>query len=171
MNQYHVMLIAVFSLLIASALPAQAEIYKWEDKNGTVRYTDTPPPAGAKPLSTIGKKVTPPANQQPVTSTNATTNATEPSPKVDKVDGSSPEALAKKKRELEEVAKKNKAELDAQAKKREQNCATARTNYQTYSQGGRIYKTNENGERVYVDESDLAQGAAQAQRDMQEYCS
>ncbi|MDO8961370.1 MAG: DUF4124 domain-containing protein [Methylophilus sp.] len=168
MNQYRVMLIAVFSLLIASVLPAQAQIYKWEDKNGTVRYTDTPPPAGAKPLSTMGKKVAPPANQQPVKSTNATTNATEPSPKVD---GSSPEALAKKKRELEEVAKKNKAELDAQAKKKEQNCATARTNYQTYSQGGRIYKTNENGERVYVNESELAEGAAQAQRDMQEYCS
>src|SRR5262249_18033864 len=31
-------------LLLASALPAHAELYKWIDKNGIVNYTDAPPP-------------------------------------------------------------------------------------------------------------------------------
>jgi hypothetical protein len=171
MKQYFVIIATGMTMFIANVAPAHAEIYKWVDKDGTVRYTDTPPPAGAKPLSKIGKKVEKSAVEQPAVNTNVAPAPTEQSPKVDKKEDTSPEALAKKKRELEEVAKKNKAELEAQAKKKAQNCATARTNYQTYSQGGRIYKTNEKGERIYVDESELAEGAAQAQRDMQEYCS
>lgn len=168
------------SVLLITTLPAQAEIYKWVDKDGTVKYTDTPPPTGVKSLSTIGKKTAAPTAQAPSPETPQVTPGTNAKPqtpgaaKVDslgKSDNTSPEAQAKKKRELEEIAKKNKAELEAQAKKKELNCATARTNYQTYSQGGRIYKTNEKGERIYVDEKDLAEGAAQAQRDMQEYCN
>ena len=35
-----------FSLL-AFALTAQAQLYRWTDKSGKVHYTDTPPPANA----------------------------------------------------------------------------------------------------------------------------
>jgi hypothetical protein len=167
-------LMIALGVLLASALPVQAEIYKWVDKDGTVKYTDTPPPAGAKSLSTIGKKTVTPATPTPSPEASQVppgVNAKNQTSSTDKADSTTPEAQAKKKRELEEIAKKNKAELDAQAKKKELNCATAKTNYQTYSQGGRIYKTNEKGEREYVDEKGLADGAAQAQRDMQEYCN
>lgn len=168
------------SVLLITTLPVQAEIYKWVDKDGTVKYTDTPPPTGVKSLSTIGKKTVAPAAQTPSpeasqippgASTKIQTPNTAKAESAGKADNTTAEAQAKKKRELEEIAKKNKAELEAQAKKKELNCATAKTNYQTYSQGGRIYKTNEKGERIYVDEKDLAEGAAQAQRDMQEYCN
>lgn len=161
-------------MLLAAALPVQAEIYKWVDKDGTVKYTDTPPPPGIKSLSTMGKKTVTPATPTPSPESSQIppgVNAKNQTSSTGKADSLSPEAQAKKKRELEEIAKKNKAELDAQAKKKELNCATAKTNYQTYSQGGRIYKTNEKGEREYVDEKGLAEGAAQAQRDMQEYCN
>lgn len=169
-------LVMAFGTLLLTVLPVHAEIYKWVDKDGTVKYTDTPPPAGVKPLSKIGKKIVSPStasqpsnSEVPVAAPAA--NTKNQVPNVDKADSTTPEAQAKKKRELEEIAKKNKAELEAQAKKKELNCATAKTNYQTYSQGGRIYKTNEKGEREYVDEKGLAEGAAQAQRDMQEYCN
>ena len=33
---------------VAMAVPAAAELYKWTDADGTVHYTDTPPPANAK---------------------------------------------------------------------------------------------------------------------------
>ena len=36
-----------FSLL-AVALTAQAQLYRWTDESGKVHYTDTPPPASAK---------------------------------------------------------------------------------------------------------------------------
>lgn len=37
-----------FLMLLALALPAQAQQYRWVDKDGKVRFTDTPPPPGAK---------------------------------------------------------------------------------------------------------------------------
>jgi glutaredoxin len=39
--------LVAFSLL-ACALAAQAQLYRWTDEGGKVHYTDTPPPATAK---------------------------------------------------------------------------------------------------------------------------
>ena len=169
MKNSHSKLMIALGVLLATALPVQAEIYKWVDKDGTVKYTDTPPPSGAKQLSTISKKVAKPASTVDATAKEAITPPQQVN--AEKKQDLSPEAQAKRKREIEEIDRKNKAELEAQAKKKQMNCSSARANYQTYSQGGRVYKTNEKGEREYVDEKGLAEGAAQAQRDIQEYCS
>lgn len=40
--------LAVVSALLLCASTAQAQIFRWIDENGRVRYTDTPPPASAK---------------------------------------------------------------------------------------------------------------------------
>jgi hypothetical protein len=42
-----------FSLL-AFALTAQAQLYRWTDDSGKVHYTDTPPPASAKDVQKKG---------------------------------------------------------------------------------------------------------------------
>jgi glutaredoxin len=42
-----------FSLL-AFALTAQAQFYRWTDESGKVHYTDTPPPAGARNVEKKG---------------------------------------------------------------------------------------------------------------------
>ncbi len=42
-----------FSLL-AFALTAQAQLYRWTDESGKVHYTDTPPPVGAKNVEKKG---------------------------------------------------------------------------------------------------------------------
>jgi glutaredoxin len=42
-----------FSLL-ALALTAQAQLYRWTDESGKVHYTDTPPPANAKNVQKKG---------------------------------------------------------------------------------------------------------------------
>jgi glutaredoxin len=42
-----------FSLL-ACALTAQAQLYRWTDESGKVHYTDTPPPANAKNVQKKG---------------------------------------------------------------------------------------------------------------------
>lgn len=163
--------IIAMSVLLVVALPVQAEIYKWVDKDGTVKYTDTPPPAGAKSIGTLRKKATSPA---PVTSPVAGSSVDTATPQAkagtEQTDISSKD-LEKKKREIEEVEKKNKAEKEAQAKQKQLNCTAAKSNYQSYSQGGRIYKTNEKGERVYLGDKQLADGAAQAQREINEYCN
>ena len=38
----------VLTALVLLASSAQAQVYRWVDENGRVRYTDTPPPASAK---------------------------------------------------------------------------------------------------------------------------
>ena len=48
-------LVLVMLALSATAMSSQAEIYKWKDKNGATRYSDTPPPSNIK-QEAIGKK-------------------------------------------------------------------------------------------------------------------
>jgi len=50
--------------LLACALTAQAQLYRWTDESGKVHYTDTPPPATAK---NVEKK----ASARPAGSTSA----------------------------------------------------------------------------------------------------
>ncbi|MGE3571780.1 MAG: DUF4124 domain-containing protein, partial [Burkholderiales bacterium] len=42
------MRILILALLLAFASGAAAQLYRWVDKDGRVRYTDTPPPAGVQ---------------------------------------------------------------------------------------------------------------------------
>jgi len=51
----------ILLLLAAVALPAQAQQYRWIDKEGNVRFTGTPPPPGAKDVRKIETGGTGPA--------------------------------------------------------------------------------------------------------------
>ena len=51
-------LVLVLTILSMSPLLAQAEIYKWKDKDGSIRYTDTPPPSNIKQEAIGSKKAT-----------------------------------------------------------------------------------------------------------------
>ncbi len=176
------------SMVIAlTLLPvvASADIYKWKDKDGVLRYTDTPPPYGVKTIEIIGKKATkfPTANP---TMSAAPAKAAAPSgapvspsaltaEKATNNAGSASDVIAqdveKKRRQMEEIERKNSAVKEAEAKQKALNCAAAKANYQSYSQGGRVYRTNEKGEREYMDDKGLAEGAAKAQQEISQYCS
>ena len=52
-----------------------------------------------------------------------------------------------------------------------ENCKAARSNYETYNQGGRVYKMNEKGEREYMGDNDLKQGKEQAQNEINGNCN
>jgi glutaredoxin len=56
---------AFFLVLIALALPAQAQQYRWTDEKGQTRVTDTPPPPGAKNVRRIGEAPAKPAAEAP----------------------------------------------------------------------------------------------------------
>jgi glutaredoxin len=49
--------------LLATALVAQAQLYRWIDERGRVQYSDTPPPPGAKQATKGGVPIAPPATQ------------------------------------------------------------------------------------------------------------
>ena len=67
-------------LLCLVMLPtlASAEIYKWKDKDGRVRYSDVPPPSNVQQEALYGKKIPKPKTAAPLAPVNGDiTNAIE----------------------------------------------------------------------------------------------
>lgn len=153
----------VFGLLCSTLV--QAQMYKWVEADGTVKYSDKPPPASVKAVNTIGKKRT---SVEGEATAPAPTPIAEGAP-LDKA--GSPEDMSKKRREVEEKEKKLKEAKAEEQKRKELNCRSAKANYGMYAQGGRVFTTDENGERVYLDEQQLKERAENAQREIQENCN
>ena len=160
-------------LLLALPSMANAEIYKWKDKNGITRYSDTPPPSNIK-LETLGaKKGVKPTAATPVTpvaapQAPADNEAAKDSPPVP---GSADEEAAAKRQSNAEAEKNNKLEKEKQDAAKAENCKAAKSNLASYEQGGRVYKMNEKGERVYLDENDFKAGREKAQQEINENCN
>lgn len=147
----------VLALLIALPQVASAQIYKWKDKDGTTRYSDTPPTSNVPYESLSGKKSAPAKPAADAVSTETRPAAKAETPQVEAKE--TPEQIQEKRR-VEEENKKIRA----------QNCSTARANLQTFTQGGRISRMSEQGEREYLDDAALAKGAEQARKDIAEFC-
>ena len=47
----------IAALLLAAALPVQAEVYKWVDENGRITYTNVPPPGAAGRAEAVEEKI------------------------------------------------------------------------------------------------------------------
>lgn len=150
------LVLVILASILAMPIAANAQIYKWKDKDGSVRYSDTPPPSNVQYESLGGKKNTP---TQPAPAPAATKPAAEVTDKVEAKPQETPEQIAERKR-IEE----------ADAKARQQNCSAARANLRAFEQGGRISQVNEAGEREYLDDAALTKNAEQARKDIAEYC-
>lgn len=150
--------------LVASA--SHAEIYKWKDKNGVIRYSDVPPPSNI-PHESLGKKAgASKPDDAPVTP------EAPPSPSS-AVQQHTPEEVPADagKQQKEEAAARQKAEAaEAELKQKQEQCSKAKARLNSYQQGGRIYKTNEKGEREYMDDAALAKGVEEAQAEVDKYC-
>lgn len=162
------LVLALIGAAMAPAL-AQAEIYKWKDKNGITRYSDVPPPSDIKNES-IGKKtykapVAPavaPTGNGAASANNAGGTAIPAAP-------SKEEAAAKRAQEAEAQKKADEVKK-AELKYRQESCAAARNNLRMYSNGGRIMTTDENGERRYLGDDDISKGKADAQQAVEKFC-
>jgi ribonuclease D len=166
-------------LLCVVLLPtlASAEIYKWRDKDGVTRYSDVPPPSNIKQEAMYGKKNAKPTGLAPLapiegdvtTALNRDKAATLAKAKAEKAPLSKEEAAQKRAQDAEkqkQVDEQKKAELAT----KQMNCTAAKQNLATYTNGGRISKTDENGKKQYLGDADIAQGKADAQRDVEKYC-
>ena len=185
--------ILFFCILIFPAI-GSAEIYKWKDSNGVVRYSDVPPPSNIKQESMYGKKTAKSKGSEPLTAVDD--DATEVANKykattvkekdlvekavldksnVDrktKADKSplSKEAAASKRAKDAEQEKKVDEQKQAELKIKEENCKSAKSNLATFTNGGRITKTDENGEKLYLGDADIKAGLNDAKRDVEKYC-
>ncbi len=165
------LLLATFVLTSISGL-SQAEIYKWKDKDGRVRYSDTPPPSNVKQEAIMGKKKpAEPTGREPLAPVDkASTTPVAEIPKNSEPPVNPEDLAAEKRQQAAEAEKNNKQEKEAEAKRKAENCSAAKANMETYTQGGRVYKMNEKGERQYMDESDFKAGKEQAQQEINENC-
>jgi hypothetical protein len=164
-------------LLCLVMLPtlASAEIYKWKDKDGRVRYSDVPPPSNVPQESLYGKKIPKPTGQPPLMPVEGDATAAMNREKAkdkaasDKAPASKEEAAAKRAKDAEQQKKDDEAK-QADLKVKQENCKAAQANLKTYSVGGRVMKTNEKGEREYLGDADIEKGKAAAQKDVETYC-
>jgi len=143
-------------LVMVLMLPilAQAEIYKWKDSNGVVRYSDTPPASNVPTESLRTRKV-----------------INTPAPAVAAKPAISPEAAAIKRQEDAENSKRDEQKKEAEKKVKAQNCFAAKDTLQSYEQGALVYKTNEKGERVYTEDADRPAAIEAAKKDVAKYCN
>jgi Skp family chaperone for outer membrane proteins len=171
MKSLHIFL--VLMIFSAASSLSHAEIYKWKDKNGAIRYTDTPPPSNIKQEALSGKKAAKSSNQAPLAPVEGVPAvASKDAKKEGKKEAMSKEDEAAQIRQRNaEAEKRNKQEKEAEAKRKADNCKGAKANFETYKQGGRVYKMNEKGEREYMDDKDLQDGKAQAQKEIDENCN
>lgn len=166
-------LYSVCIIFLALPMLANAEIYKWKDKNGVTRYSDTPPPPDVK-VDTLNKKNTPKPVQQEEPAvglklTNESGAPKLPSEIIDPPPDPQMEA-ARLRAQNAEAEKRNKLEKENQAKIDAENCQAARANLQSHTQGGRIYKMNEDGQREYMDEAGFEAGRVKALAEIEKFC-
>ncbi len=184
-------------LLCVVFLPtsATAEIYKWKDSNGVVRYSDVPPPSNIKQEPMTGKKIhkstalapLAPVEGDATASINRDKASTAAKEKMlndkagadkTKTDGKvkdekaplSKEDAASKRAKDAEQQKKIDEQKKAEQETKQANCTAAKQNLATFTNGGRISKTDENGKKEYLGDADISQGKADAQKDVEKYC-
>lgn len=130
--------------------------WKWRDANGSIQYSDRPPPQGtpesailAKPRASTARIVT-----KPVEAASAPVAGSRAAPAAAKA---SENELDAKRRKLEEEEKvKQQAEEAKQAKDRAENCERAKAYQRTLNDGIRISRTNAKGEREILDDKGRA---------------
>jgi hypothetical protein len=158
-------LLLITSLVFMGAAAAQ---HKWVDQNGRIQYGDTPPTgARSSPLRTpVGPGYRPEAKQDQASSDEAKTDEAKKAPMT------TAEKEADFRRRQQEAEKDREKQAKAQedlAVKRE-NCSRARENVRLL-EGGRVARIDSKGERYFLDDTQLAQEAVKARRELQEWCS
>lgn len=122
---------------------AQAQAFRWVDKDGKVRYGDTPPP-GVKATPMKGIQTSPPP--APAASGQDGKGQGSPKPPVDPAQAFNERQMKAK----EEAAKAEKERVDAET--RQKNCERSKGFLAALEGGQRISTTNSKGERSFLDD-------------------
>ena len=156
--------ILAFLVALAFSAGAAAQAYKWVDKDGKVRYGDTPPPGvKATPLKTPSAPKPPPA---PASAGAAKKDDTA---KKDEKPLTPEQAFQKRQKERQEADQKaDKERADAQENR--QQCEIAQANLRTIQSGQRMSTTNAAGERIFMDDEMRDRALQNAQKSVAEWC-
>jgi hypothetical protein len=141
---------------IALAAAAQAQQYKWVDKNGRTQYGDVPPP-GVKAIP-LRAPAGPAVQAAPKGAKKAPLTPAE----------QELELRRRQKEKDDAAAKEAQAKQAAEAEK--QNCENARQVLRTLESGQRITRTDEKGERYFLEDAQIAQETARAREAVSSWC-
>lgn len=142
----------LFLLALAAAGLAQAQLYKYVDKDGKTVYSDQPP------ANLESKQL----------NVNTGRSATSAAPAAN-----APKTAVERDKELEKARQESREKAAKDGKKAEENekaCAAARQAHQTYVQGGRMHKYDEKGERVILGDEEIEAEKNRTRREMEEAC-
>ena len=139
--------------LVFSASAVAGEIYKWVDEDGNVHYEDRPTGDEVERVAVVSNNTSRSSVQASIDARRAHESA---------------RADARSQKEEEQRKAEEVARITAE---REQKCADSRSRMENYLQARRLYKEDENGERVYLDDEQVMEARAEAQDDIQAYCS
>lgn len=149
-------LLALILSLILMPIMASAEVYKWREPNGVMRYSDVPPQSNTKLESVQGRPAVGLTNLPPLAPVEG--------------DITSELKRAKAQPSKQKVAEKADALSAEERQLKQKNCKAAQANLATYQMGGRIAKVNEKGERVILSSPEIAQAKIEAQADVKQFC-
>jgi hypothetical protein len=155
--------VLVCAVSLAFAAGAAAQAYRWVDKDGKVRYGDTPPPGvAAKPL-----------NVPQGGASSAAPAAPEAAAKDAKKGPLTPSEQEKDYRKRQADAQKAAAKADQEQKDaqiRADNCRRAQTALRTLETGQRVVTTDAQGERYYLNDEEIAKQTAVARQQISDWC-
>jgi hypothetical protein len=144
----------LLAVLLAFSAGAAAQTYKWVDKDGKVRYGDTPPPDAKV------QRLKPPPG--PAAAPAAAPEGKKPL---------SPEA-AFRKRQQEKADADEKATKERElAERKRENCENAQGRLRLLESGARITTTNRQGEREFISDEARAQDIERTRKAVSEACS
>ncbi len=139
-------LIGVFMALACGLAHAQA--YRWVDKDGKVRYGDTPPPGvKAAPMKGISGSPAPP----PPPAQGSKDGKGEGSPAAKAPADPAKEFAERQKKAKEDAAKADKERADAETLKK--NCDRAQGSLRALESGQRMSTIDAKGERAILDDA------------------
>ncbi len=148
--------------VLAFSGAASAQAYKWVDKDGKVRYGDTPPPDATKVTRLKGP------SGGPAPTAPATADAKKDGASKDKA--LSPEAAFKKRQQERQEAEQKATQERAEADQKRAGCQQAQTSLRQLQSGQRMSTMNAAGERVFIDDEARAKEIERAQKSVTEWC-
>ena len=141
------MKILPFLAALLLSVSALASVYKWTDASGRVHYSDKPPATAAERL-------------------DIETSRTDPAQltaRVDEPDPAQPETIVADEADREQLEREQKI-------RRDENCARAMKARDSLLSATRVYEPLPGGGRRYLEQEEVDQKMADADRDVQEWC-
>lgn len=153
--------VLIFGVALAFAASASAQLYRWVDKDGRVRYGDTPPPGAKTTTLRAPAGQAAPAEADP---------AAKGAPKGPLTPAQQEQEF--RKRQIEAQKARDKADqASKEAETKRENCARARQALASLESGQRIARTNAQGERYFLEDDARAAETERARQMVRDWCN